>query len=224
MSDEAPESETTGSTPPGVGFFFIRHGQTAANRDGVRSGAESDTHLTEVGRDQACRAAETLRGHGVRPSLILTSPLSRTMETAEILNARLGLELDILTEPGLLERRLGAWNGQSVEATQPALAAGETPPGGESSAAFRARVLAAFDGLAAHFSRWPLIVSSRGVARVLMEQAGRKDAAALPNCALLRVTLADSVVGPAVGSGGECDFAVAGIDHLDPLEPRTDGA
>ena len=30
------------------GFFFIRHGQTVANRGGVRSGAESDTHLTEL--------------------------------------------------------------------------------------------------------------------------------------------------------------------------------
>ena len=37
-------------------FFFIRHGQTVANRDGVRSGAESDTLLTELGREQARRA------------------------------------------------------------------------------------------------------------------------------------------------------------------------
>ena len=109
-------------------------------------------------------------------------------------------------EPGLIERRLGSWNGRSIEETQPLLAAGRTPPGGESSAKFTARVFAAFRGLAPLYARWPLIVSSRGVARVLMEHGGCEDAATVPNCTILRVTLADS-------DGGE-DFVVAGIDRL----------
>lgn len=197
MTVRAPES----------GFLFIRHGQTVANRDGVRSGGESDTHLTELGRDQARRAELTLHRLGVTPSLILASPLSRTIETAELLNVRFGLE--VRTEPGLLERRLGAWNGRSIEATQPPLARGVTPPGGESDAVFRARVLAAFRALAPLYARWPLIVSSRGVARILMEHAGRGGAATLPNGAILRVTLA--------GPGG---FEVAAIDRLTPI-PET---
>lgn len=197
MTVRAPES----------GFLFIRHGQTVANRDGVRSGGESDTHLTELGRDQARRAELTLHRLGVTPSLILASPLSRTIETAELLNVRFGLE--VRTEPGLLERRLGAWNGRSIEATQPPLARGVTPPGGESDAVFRARVLAAFRALAPLYARWPLIVSSRGVARILMEHAGHGGAATLPNGAILRVTLA--------GPGG---FEVATIDHLTPI-PET---
>ena len=196
--------------PPESGFFFIRHGQTVANRDGVRSGGESDTRLTEPGREQARRVGLALIRLGVTPGLIVSSPLSRTIETAQILNARLGLEIRI--EPGLLERRLGAWNGRSVEATQPLLAAGETPPGGESNAAFRDRVLAAFRGLAPLYARWALIVSSRGVARILMEHSGRERVATLPNGAILRVTLANS------GSAG--GFEVAGIDHLEP-RPET---
>ena len=201
MTDGVPES----------GFLFIRHGQTVANRDGVRSGGESDTRLTEPGREQARRVVLALIRLGVTPGLIVSSPLSRTVETAQILNARLGLEIRI--DPGLLERRLGTWNGRSVEATQPLLAAGETPPGGESNAAFRDRVLAAFRGLAPLYARWPLIVSSRGVARILMEHAGRERTATLPNGAILRVTLADS------GSAG--DFEVAGIDHLEPRPETT---
>ena len=85
-------------------------------------------------------------------------------------------------------------------------AARRTPPGGESSARFTARGLAAFRGLAPLYVRWPLLVSSRGVARVLMEHGGCEDAATVPNCTILRVTLADS-------DGGE-DFVVAGIDRL----------
>ena len=196
MTDEAAES----------GFFFIRHGQTAANRDGVRCGGESDTHLTEPGREQARKAGLALRRRGEMPGLIVSSPLSRTIETAQILNARWGLEVRV--EPGLIERRLGAWNGRNVEATQPLLIAGETPPGGESDAVFRDRVLTAFRGLATLYVRWPLIVSSRGVARILMEHTGRENAATLPNGAILRVTLA--------GPGGTDDFEIAGIDHLDP--------
>ena len=74
----------------GSGFFFIRHGQTTANRDGVRSGAESDTHMTELGREQVRTAGRILHDLGVTPSLILCSPLSRTIETAQLMNARLG--------------------------------------------------------------------------------------------------------------------------------------
>ena len=195
MTGEAPDS----------GFLFIRHGQTVANRDGVRSGAESDTHLTELGREQARTAGLTLHRLGAMPGLILTSPLSRTIETSEILNT--WFDLEIRTEPGLIERRLGAWNGRSVVATQPQLAAGETPPGGESNAVFRDRVLAAFRALGPLYARWPLIVSSRGVARILMEHAGRDGAATLPNGASLRVTLADS--------GAYGDFVVTRIDHLE---------
>ena len=201
MTDGASES----------GFFFIRHGQTAANRDGVRSGGESDTHLTELGREQAREAGLALHRLGVTPGLILSSPLSRTIETARLLNARLGLEVRMV--PGLIERRIGAWNGRGVEETQPLLAAGRAPPGGESNARFKARVLAAFRALPPLYARWPLIVSSRGVARILMEHAGRESAPTLPNGAILRVTLADS--------GGSEDFVVAGIDRL---EPRPDPA
>ena len=78
------------------------------------------------------------------------------------------------------------------------------------SVSFKARVLAAFRGLAPLYARWPLIVSSRGVARVLMEHAGREGAATVPNCAILRVTLADP-------GGGE-DFVAAGIDRLEPRQ------
>ena len=194
MSDGAPES----------GFFFIRHGQTVANRDSVRSGGESDTHLTALGREQARAAELALHRLNVTPGLILTSPLSRTIDTAEILNQRFGLE--IRTVPGLTERRLGAWNGRSIEATQPLLAAGKTPPGGEANAVFKARVLAAFRGLAPHYASWPLIVSSRGVARILLEHVGLTGTTSLSNGAILRVTLADS--------GGDGDFAVTGVDHL----------
>lgn len=192
--------------PSDTGFFFIRHGQTAANRDGVRSGGDSDTHLTDLGRSQARQAGAVLHRLGATPGLIVTAPLSRTLETADLLNVRLRREVRVV--PDLIERRLGEWNGLSVEATQPPLAAGETPPGGESNSLFQTRVLAAFRDLAELYPQWPLIVSSRGVARILMEHAGQEGGGSLPNGAILRVRLGDR--------GGDTGFSVARIDHLDP--------
>jgi 2,3-bisphosphoglycerate-dependent phosphoglycerate mutase len=47
------------------------------------------------------------------------------------------------------------------------LAAGVTPPGGESEDQFRARVALALENLRPHLERRPLLVSSKGVGRVL---------------------------------------------------------
>ena len=191
-----------------LGFFFVRHGQTYANRDGIRSGGDSDTRLTALGRDQARIVAETLHSVGARPGMIVTAPLSRTLESAELLKDRLGRKVHV--EDGLLERQLGEWNGLSVAATQLPLIAGETPPGGESNIQFQTRILSAFRRLGPLYPDWPLIVSSRGVARILLEHAGHENSAPLANGAILRVVLANT--------GNQADFDVAEI-HC--IRPRT---
>lgn len=188
------------------GFHFVRHGQTDANRDGLRSGGDGDARLTGLGRDQARAAAETLERIGARPGMIVAAPLSRTLETAEILGDRLGLEIHV--EPGLLERRLGEWNGRSVASTRLPLATGATPPGGESDTRFRHRILSAFRRLGPHYPGWPLIVSSRGVARILMEHRGLRHFPPVANGAILRVYLADA--------GDPDDFDVVAIHDVQP--------
>ena len=182
------------------GFFLIRHGETTANRAGVRSGGDRDPPLTELGRAQARDLTAVVRRLTEAPDLIVAAPLKRTLETARLGNDGLGLE--IRTEPQLVERLLGAWNGRSIESTRPMLDAGETPPGGESSALFCDRLLAAFRSLAPLYRRWPLIVSSRGVARVVMERGG-SERTALGNGEMLRVDLADS-----------CEFRIGRIDQV----------
>ena len=156
--------------------------------------------MTELGRAQARDLNAVVRRLTEAPDLIVAAPLKRTLETARLVNDGLGLE--IRTEPQLVERLLGAWNGRSIESTRPMLDAGETPPGGESSALFCDRLLAAFRSLAPLYRRWPLIVSSRGVARVVMERGG-SERTALGNGGMLRVDLADS-----------CEFRIGRIDQV----------
>lgn len=166
-----------------AGFFFVRHGETTANAAGVRSGGDSDPPLTDTGRAQAAEARAALVDAGAALGLIYCAPLDRTMETARII----GHEAELRSEPALAERRLGGWNGRSVAETQPLIVAGETPPGGEDDASFRARALGGFEGIGPEMAHWPLIVSSRGVSRILLEHAGFPRGRALPNGAVIAV-------------------------------------
>ena len=189
-----------------LGFIFVRHGQTDASREGIRSGGDGDARLTELGRDQALIAAETLQSIGVTSSMIVTPPLSRTLETAELLKDRLALKVHV--EPALLERQHGKRNGLSADATRLRLTAGDTPPEGESDVRFRTRILSAFRRLGPLYPGWPLIVSSCSVARILLEHAGHRNAAPLANGTILRVLLANP--------GNQTDFDIVAVHYIHP--------
>lgn len=145
-------------------FYFVRHGETDYNARGVRCGGDVDIPLTAAGERQARAVAGELRHLGI--GVIVTSSLQRTRRTAEIIAAALG-GLPVEIEPLFAERRLGQWNGRSIEETEPLVRARATPPGGESENEFRARIARALEALSPHLARRPLVVSSKGVARML---------------------------------------------------------
>jgi uncharacterized phosphatase len=98
-----------------VTFAFIRHGQTDWNRDDKLQGS-SDIPLNDIGREQAHEAARLLAGGGW--TAIVSSPLKRARETAEIIAADLGIELGP-SYPDLVERDYGSLEGSSSsEATE----------------------------------------------------------------------------------------------------------
>ena len=92
-------------------FAFIRHGQTDWNRDELLQGA-SDIPLNERGRAQAVEAIAVLAGVDWR--VIVSSPLSRARETAEIIAVGLGIELGASYNE-LVERNYGAAEGVTAE-------------------------------------------------------------------------------------------------------------
>jgi uncharacterized phosphatase len=86
---------------------FIRHGQTDWNRDGLLQGS-SDIPLNDTGRAQASDALMTVRS---RPwDVVVSSPLSRARETAQIIADGLGIQLGPAYD-GLVERDYGALEG-----------------------------------------------------------------------------------------------------------------
>ncbi len=150
-------------------LWFMRHGATQPNLDGLRCGGDLDVPLTLVGREQVLIAAQHLSAQDVRLHAIVCSPLKRTLESASIVARVLGgtpIEID----EGFRERLLGAWNLQPVETTDDAMRSGVTPPGGESTCDFGQRVIAALHRVAErHGQRRILVLGSKGVARVLRE-------------------------------------------------------
>ncbi|MDQ3155729.1 MAG: histidine phosphatase family protein [Actinomycetota bacterium] len=83
-------------------ILWVRHGQSTWNVMDRMQGQAVHPPLTELGQEQSGEAAEELAGLGVTE--VLSSPAVRARETADIIAARLGLEVRI--EPLLVEKGL----------------------------------------------------------------------------------------------------------------------
>lgn len=68
-------------------LYIIRHGAAAAKED---CDSDADRPLTDEGRGQIERIARMLAALGACPSVILSSPFVRAVETAEIISQSLG--------------------------------------------------------------------------------------------------------------------------------------
>lgn len=165
-------------------LLFMRHGATALNAAGLRCGGDVDLPLAELGHRQAMHAAQHLAGLRPRVGVIVVSALQRTRQTADIVGRSLhGVET--VVDAAFNERRLGEWNRRPIAETQAELAAGITPPGGESNAEFTQRIRdAVVATLLPLLGQRPLLIASKGVARVLGELAGHGASQPLDNAGL----------------------------------------
>lgn len=172
-------------------FLFIRHGQTEANANGLLSGAGCRTRLTALGREQARRAALALAAQP--PARVIHSGAPRAVETAAIIVEQLRLpETVVRAEPLLLEYDFGSWDTRPYLPLKEQLAAGETGEGGETPAAFRARIARAaarVAALAAEDGGLLLAVSHGMVWQALHDIHGTADVPWIGNCDIHRVTL-----------------------------------
>jgi broad specificity phosphatase PhoE len=76
-------------------FWFMRHGESSGNVKGVPQGT-TEHPLTDTGRDQARKAGAWLRGQKI--DIIVSSPLSRARETAEIVADSAGVGSPIIVD------------------------------------------------------------------------------------------------------------------------------
>jgi len=133
-------------------LLLLRHGETAWNRERRYQGW-TDTPLSAEGLVQAEAAARELKEHAF--AAVYASPLQRARDTAAAIAAPHGLQVQ--TDPAFKELGFGQWEGRTLDEARagfPTIYDGWaktphlfSPPGGESLAQARERVLAGLERL-----------------------------------------------------------------------------
>ena len=149
-------------------FYFVRHGESEGNAARVFTG-HTDSPLTVRGREQAAAVAEELAQ--VKFDRIVSSDLSRTRDTAEVIAKRLGKPVEIV--PELREIDVGDRTGKSFDETRGLPNWNDDGfvswPGGETLDQVLARTLGAIDRLTRESpGKTILIVGHGGVNRILL--------------------------------------------------------
>jgi len=101
-------------------------------------------------------------------------------------------------EPLLNERKLGQWNNRPIAETEEQLRSRVTPPGGESDEQFEARIALALERLRPVMERRPLIVSSKGVGRVMNSLLGGTERMTVGNGEIVEFAVAPHAGAPAL--------------------------
>jgi broad specificity phosphatase PhoE len=135
-------------------IYLVRHGQSEGNRASVFSGV-MDHQLTDLGRQQARDVGKAFIGR--RLSLVVSSQLSRAVETTDLLLAAAGAEIrERIERAELNERNFGTYEGVA-EAPTSDMAPEDprrriqfdvdfSPPGGESMRQTHDRAVAFLQG------------------------------------------------------------------------------
>lgn len=91
-------------------LYCVRHGETELNVKGVYYGA-TDIDLSEKGEEQCLKLGELLKN--IKFDIIISSPLKRSVKSAEIITSFLGyyLKQSLFLEDDFKEINFGLWEG-----------------------------------------------------------------------------------------------------------------
>jgi broad specificity phosphatase PhoE/ribonuclease HI len=180
-SRPAPQSATPTPTPTSrdtTTLILVRHGVTVHTESRKFSGGLGGRNpgLTDEGRAQARATADWLAPLADEIDVVISSPVRRTLETAEVIAARLGTTF--VTEDGLAEMEFGTWEGMTFAEVRESypddldawLGSVDTGPGGgESLREVEKRVLASLDRVVCqHAGKTVLAVSHVTPIKVLV--------------------------------------------------------
>ena len=153
--------------------LLMRHGETPWNREGRVMGRQP-IELDEAGRAQVESSIPLARM--LEPNLIMSSPLARARQSAEIIAAGLG-GIEVIEEPLIEEVRYGKWEGMTYHQLindDSFLQYRKAPlesvtPGGETIGQVQARgVEAVMRALGANHGRRVLFVSHDDIIRTVL--------------------------------------------------------
>lgn len=157
-----------------LALYFLRHGQTTYSRANAFCGS-LDPELTTDGLEMAQAFADAYRS--VSWTAVFTSPMRRTVTTAQPLCTALGMKMKL--RDGLKEISYGQWEGQSVETVSrdyhddyirwSADPAWYPPTEGETAIAIASRALLVIDEIKQQYPAGNvLIVSHKATIRIAL--------------------------------------------------------
>lgn len=185
-------------------FGLIRHGQTDWNLQGLFQGS-SDIPLNDTGREQAHHALDNA-AH-IPWDVVVSSPLSRARETAEIIARDHGLPLGP-ADPRLAEIDWGAAEGRDV-AEMEALHPGRTFPGIEDAQAVADRGYDALEDLERRLPGQRVLVVAHGtLIRFLLSGIAQRPLEPIPNATLSLIELEGTTWSVSMIAGAAEDAAV----------------
>jgi probable phosphoglycerate mutase len=146
--------------------LLLRHGDTEYTSRKLFSGSGgADPPLTSTGNAQAAAAGRALSGRGV--DVVVSSPMRRARETADVVATALRLSVSVVED--LRECAFGEWEGHSFaevrerwpdELTAWLASPSVAPPGGESFDSVGRRVRRARDKLIARYPGKSILIVS----------------------------------------------------------------
>jgi len=201
-----------------LNLYLLRHGETIYSRSGGHCGW-IDPDLTEIGQQMAVAFAQTYAS--VAWDAIYTSPMKRTLATAQPLCSKIGLEPQI--RAGLKEIHYGDWEGRTVAEVQAqhgkdyrrwqAEPGWNAPTHGETGLQVANRALAVVAEITdRHQSGQVLIVSHKATIRIILcyllgiELGRYRERLDIPVCSVSVVTM---------GQGGPILKSLGDRYHLD---------
>lgn len=203
-------------------LYLLRHGQTEFNVKKLVQG-RCDSSLTDLGRKQAGMAAAWLKAHDVVPDKVVSSPLGRAMDTAQLVACELlGPDAAVESCEGIIERCYGTFEEGPHDALPTDVwDPGEdlVPFGGEGSKALQERMVATLTNLMSADGIETLLAVSHGSASRQFIKAAAPEGfelpAKLPNCAIMIFNF-DEEESQGESDGLQCKFTLQQI--VDPQQ------
>ena len=160
-------------------YFIMRHGRAVSNEKGFADLSHTDNHVTENGLKDIASALKNFKKkfQNLKPDLIISSPVLRARETADIASDFFGIaRSDILTDPALSEINVGIFDGKSIEEYHRYFASPEerfikAPPDGENLNDVRKRVTKFIEKEELKYGNKNILIISHEISLWILETA-----------------------------------------------------
>lgn len=99
--------------PKTKNIYYVRHGRTDNNDNGIVNGWDDDIDLNEFGVEETKQLAKQISVSGIKFDVIVTSPMTRTKHTTEIIKNYLWYEVEVVEDEAFREQSYGEFRGMT---------------------------------------------------------------------------------------------------------------